>query len=285
MSHFDCDAARERLPWFVRGSLASDERAALDEHLDRCAACRAELADTRRALWIATRHLPADLLADYGAGLELAAWPRELVESHLAACSDCRDDLALDPFEVRSTRLESSPGPPRRAALAPFRPLALAASLLVALSIGWLGGRVAETRPSRANAGSPSEASDGAAAAPRLEPLPGPGAVGVALLELQPESLVRRGAEAEVPTLAGDLATTLVLATDRLPEAERYRIRALDAQSTQIATAEVVPSADGFLLLLVPPHAWPPGELRLVLEASGIGGWRTVDSFRLRAPG
>ncbi len=265
MSHFDCDAASERLPWFVRGSLASDECAALDEHLGSCSACRAELADTRRALWIATRHLPADLLADYGAGLELAAWPRELVESHLATCPDCRDDLALEPFETRSTQLESSPGPPRRFSLArlgPFarlRPLALAASLLVALSIGWLGGRVAAPTPSQP--------------------------VGVALLELQPESLVRRGVVGQVPTLAGDLATTLVFATDRLPEAERYRIRALSAESAQIATAEIVPNADGFLLLLVPPRAWPPGELQLVLEAWGTGGWRTVDSFRVRAPG
>jgi anti-sigma factor RsiW len=41
---------RERLPWYASGTLAPAEAAPLREHLDGCAACRAELAQCR---WLA----------------------------------------------------------------------------------------------------------------------------------------------------------------------------------------------------------------------------------------
>jgi anti-sigma factor RsiW len=38
-----CDDLREAMPWYVNGTLAISARAAVDEHLRTCAACRAEV--------------------------------------------------------------------------------------------------------------------------------------------------------------------------------------------------------------------------------------------------
>ncbi len=38
-----CEDLRTALPWYVNGTLAMPERAAVDEHLRACAACRAEI--------------------------------------------------------------------------------------------------------------------------------------------------------------------------------------------------------------------------------------------------
>ena len=43
MERLDCEAVRELLPWFVRGTLAADERRAAEAHLTDCPSCRAEL--------------------------------------------------------------------------------------------------------------------------------------------------------------------------------------------------------------------------------------------------
>lgn len=42
----DCDQVRELIPWYLNGTLAGDEAAAVATHLASCAACREELAVT-----------------------------------------------------------------------------------------------------------------------------------------------------------------------------------------------------------------------------------------------
>jgi len=42
----DCEQVRELIPWYVNGTLSTDEAAAVAAHLALCAGCRKELAVT-----------------------------------------------------------------------------------------------------------------------------------------------------------------------------------------------------------------------------------------------
>jgi len=42
----DCEQVRELIPWYVNGTLSTDEAAAVAAHLASCAGCREELAVT-----------------------------------------------------------------------------------------------------------------------------------------------------------------------------------------------------------------------------------------------
>jgi hypothetical protein len=255
----DCAEARELLPWFARGTLAAEEHAAVAAHVEACDACRADLAQTRRALWIASRHLPADLLADYGAGLALGDWPRELIESHLAHCAPCREDLALDDSVVAATPIV----PLRRpAAATSWRPLAVAAALIAAVAAGWLGGRVGR--------------------APAAVATAAPFAGRAALVELEPESARSRAAGEPA---AADSSTPLavVLRTDLVADAASFRLRVLSPDGTPLhEAAGLAPDPTGAFVVLLEPRAWPAGELRLELEASTPAGWAPFESYRLR---
>lgn len=258
MTELDCPAVRELLPWFARGTLAADERAAAEAHLAGCSACRQELADTRRALWIATRHLPAGLLADYACGLTLGDWPRELVEAHLATCADCREDLALDESVVGAPPLPFR----RPAAASGWQGLAVAASLAGAVALGWLGGRLTSLAPD-----------SGPAAA----------AVGrVALVELAPESARTRSAS-DAPRADAATPLTVVLHSDLVADASDYRLRVLAASGELLEEIRgVAPREEGGFVVLLRPQGWPAGDLRLELESGGPNGWVPFESYRLR---
>lgn len=269
MGNLDCEAVRELLPWFVRGTLATEEREAVAAHLEDCAACRAELAETRRALWIASRHLPAELLADYGAGFPIGDWPRELVEGHLADCADCRADLGLD--EATAPAFAETPPPdplpfrptaPMRqpASTSALRPLALAASLVAAVALGWFGRALD-------NPGGSGDSS---------------GAARVALVELEPESLRTRGGEDAAPILDRTGATTLLLHSDLVPDGGELRLRVVAADGKLLEELSgVTRSASGAFVVLLRPQRWPAGAIRLELEARSGGGWQPFESYRI----
>ena len=73
----ECEAAFERMPWMINGSLAPREAQALEAHVARCAGCRARL-DGERDLFRAIRR-PLDNVEQS----PLAAWAR--FEAALAA--------------------------------------------------------------------------------------------------------------------------------------------------------------------------------------------------------
>lgn len=266
MERLDCEAVLELLPWYARGTLATDERRAVDAHLEGCASCRAELADVRRALWIVSRHLPAGLLADYAAGLELGDWPRELVEQHLAGCAECRDDLALDAFVAGApggveAMPPAAPIPFRRAAApASWRPWALAASLVAAVALGWFAR--AFDRP--------------------VVPGEEPRVARVALVELEPESSRSRGRGDETPSAEATTPIAVVLHSDLVADATDYRLRVLAPGGELLHQATGLgPDATGAFVVLLHAGSWPAGELRLELEAAAPDGWASYESYRL----
>src|SRR6185436_14787440 len=95
-----CDEVVQRLPWFLNGSLAPEERSEIRGHLADRAACRAALAETRIGYRIFSAHVPSAALVDY-------AWDRTpegldsgLVERHLEDCPECSAELEL----IRTSR-------------------------------------------------------------------------------------------------------------------------------------------------------------------------------------
>lgn len=112
------DRYREELPAYALGTLAADERVALEAHLHGCAACREELAWLGPAVETLAISVPG------------RTPPRGLRRRTLAAA---RGETRPQPLTTRVARL----GPPRLAAGAAA--LALAAVAITA-AIGELGG-------------------------------------------------------------------------------------------------------------------------------------------------
>src|SRR5262245_56584491 len=93
-----CDDVVQRLPWFLNGNLAPEERREVRGHLPGCAACREALGETRAAFRIFTAHVPSEALVDH-------AWGRspegpggidpDLIERHLEECPECAAELEL----------------------------------------------------------------------------------------------------------------------------------------------------------------------------------------------
>jgi len=160
------DRTLELLPWFLNGTLDAAERREVEAHLASCDACREELAATRRAFEIYAAHLPVEALTAYVLAPDAPAWEvdgvaveRRRLESHLAQCAACRDELALlreghsavdeavpeRVAEAASVVPFAAPraGAPAAVATPRWLPMALAASLLfvVVTGAGWLSTR------------------------------------------------------------------------------------------------------------------------------------------------
>jgi len=169
----NCEQVSERLPWWLNGTLDPEETRAVETHLEGCEGCRRDLADTKFAAALFSRHLPPGVLVDYGFGRPVAGIDAATIEEHLASCPRCATELELAresawqarqeegdpegeegaqvlPFRARS-RPALEPVPARRATPA-WRRAALAASLVGTLAaMGWWGSwqRLRETGQER----------------------------------------------------------------------------------------------------------------------------------------
>jgi hypothetical protein len=169
----DCAAPeRELVPFFVTGSLADGERAAVERHLEGCVACGAELAACRALVaGLAAAHLTSDEIVE-------AAWDGA-APAHLADCARCREEVeAVRASTAELLRVEARPPVWRRPQLAWAAALVLAvpAALFVmeALRRGPADGPVMRgpSASSRVSAPQPLVLSAGTATAlPRAEVL------------------------------------------------------------------------------------------------------------------
>lgn len=269
------DHVTERLPWLVNGSLADGERREVEAHLAACPDCRAELSFTRDAYELFSTHLPPRLLVAYAetpAGdrwtIDGATVDRRSVDAHLAHCDDCREELEMV-RQARAALAEEAPGAavvpfarPRQAAAAPrpWLPMALAASLLLALvsAGGWWFAS---------------------------QPAGGDAALQARVAELERELAAARGAAADDPEASAELRRLereLAAELDRRGELEttvaglEERVAALAARGTGGGEPLAFLYAEGVLRTDGGAEAAPlasPGErLRLVVLVPSLAG-------------
>jgi hypothetical protein len=90
------DWAVRQLLAYSAGLLPESELLRLEEHLHGCPECRSRLAPLKPAAGTGAGHLPASLIATWARSAPLLeGLARELVETHLEECGECRDALAF----------------------------------------------------------------------------------------------------------------------------------------------------------------------------------------------
>lgn len=266
----ECERATTLLPWLFNGSLEADERLQVESHLTSCAACRRELRDTAIA-WAATgAHPPAEVITDYGLGMELKGFPREALEAHLADCSFCEGEVAIiladggeespqeTPFGSQTSSSTTRPTSPR--IWHGWPAVALAASLTAAVLGTALIWQSAKPAAPQGN---------------------------LTIVELFPRGPQTRDVQipepdAEVVTLSasGPAALVLVPGEHRVGESYRVTLHSYNGQDLWSLDGLVL-FETGDVALLVPTKALPQERLRLELQVHFDGGWKKVADYPL----
>ena len=95
------DWAVRQLLAYSAGLLPEEELLRLEEHLHGCPDCRSRLAPLKPASGTSAEHLPASLIATWSrSSALLEGLERELVESHLEDCAECRAELSFAGHEA-----------------------------------------------------------------------------------------------------------------------------------------------------------------------------------------
>lgn len=254
-----CERVRELLPWYLHGSLETEEGEAVAGHLESCSDCRRELDDTARVAWIADRHVPTEVLADYAFGTPIEGFDRGILERHLAHCPSCREELSL----ARQAASGSSERDVGSVPVGSRWSIALAASVVLALGVAalwWVG-----------------QTGSGATPQPSGD---------VALVELLPDSLALRGQE-DSRVVPADRPVTLVLVTDVvLEETDDLRARLVSPEGDVLwEVTDLRPTPEGIVVIHLPESLPAPGPQTIELERRAGGEWKLVESYRaVRAP-
>jgi hypothetical protein len=222
--------------------------------MQQCGDCQAALEDTKEAWHLYATHVPSEFLVDYGLGRASTGLSRRLIERHLSECESCSEELTLiqsEPSETEAT----TPAALKPATQAPWRRLALAASLVALVAAGALiTGR-------------------GKAPLPQTN---------VAVIEILPESMSLRGDGTDV-TIPRGLPASLVLVTDRVPHATSVRVRLLDVNGETVWEAGDLTRADsGEFTLLLPARSAPAGPMTIEIMDFEDDRWQVLESYRVR---
>jgi len=294
----DCTTVSELLPWLLNGTLDPEQRQDLDKHLAGCLSCRAGLGDVAESWELFASHPPPALLIAW-AVREKTVDEEDLAE-HVAQCSACNEEVGL----IQQSQSLDAFVPPRTpdtigaAALRWWRRAAIAATVvacaslgaLVASRIGILGSpqlaeraRTAQRQELRATT---AKLEALAAEVERLsrvaDELSLPRA-NLPVLELLPDSFTLRGGAAPLTAVPQSAAVTLILATRTEDVWERYRLRLLRADGSEIWRTDqlVRQSTDDFTLLL-PTVTFEAGTLSLRLDGLHEGHWSELETFSLQ---
>lgn len=284
-----CGRVAEALPFLLNDTLDDGERRDVLDHIVACQTCQADLEDTAYAWVSAGSHPPGQVLADYGLGLDLEGFPRDLLERHLSTCSVC--SAALEPLlggseravdgefdaleghqsveaasgAVPSESTETATNPPTRdSSKEPaWRQLAAAASFLtVLLSAALLWQLYGREFPEQGG--------------------------NVQIVELHPmEARYRGGETVSGPALDPEQSLALVLVPAETPTSSTLRVRLLDESGETLRQFDALTlSATGDVAILLPQRT-PGASLQLVLEepsaSSGetAGEWRTLGRYTM----
>lgn len=300
----DSERARELLPWLLNDTLDGDERTALLAALREDPALRRELADTHWAGRLFARHLPTADVVAYAIG-EATDTDRTLVESHLASCGECRDELALARESLAARDRDADEDidgernvvpfarpaerPPAAGGVSPgWRIAAMAAALAAVVGLGgWLTGQrqAGERRELlTARVGDLVTSLEAAARTPGQQPAGGGAVVGDVGF---PAATVRAAAaEAKRLVLSGEsgVAELRFLPEDG-PGSPVYEVRLLAGEEGRelLRITPLLAGADEVLRARVAAGELPSEMLTAVLYRSDPAvGWREVERHRVR---
>lgn len=290
----DCEAASERLPWLLNGTLEGREAEEVRRHLEACPRCREEMDETRTAAAVFGAHLPTAALIDLAWDRSPQGLDRALAQRHLESCSECREELDL---ARESRRLEQADAEPaQRRPRVSWPAIALPATLAAGLAIGlwWDGARatpapVAEGPPSGRIAALESEVDRLRTMVARLEAAASQASlprVNLPLFEMLPASLVRSGSAGEdnevlVPGGASEVA--LLLGAD-VPQGTPATLAIRQAAGGEVWRSDgLVAGPPGGYVVVVPVSLVPDG--RYVLTLRPKRGGATEYSLRVRRAG
>ncbi len=207
-------------------------------------------------------HPAAEELAAYHAG-ELASRERERIHLHLGECRECAElardlDLftsteqpieAASEFEVaaflRALKPQLAPQPP--AATSRIRPLAVAASLILAVAASWWLSR-------------------GVAQRELLAELSRPRAIRI--VDLIQDASQRTGRRASPHEIRRDVGEVLILTPDSTEDFAEYEARILTSEGVLVypsADLEIDPDGDAFVLL-ISAGSLEPGDYSVELH-------------------
>lgn len=212
---------------------------------------------------------------------ELAAAERERVHRHLTACRECAElardlDLFAEPTAAEASELEVASflrtlrpqiGKERVQKPSWQLPLALAASLILAVaSSWWLSRSVTERRV--------------------LAELSRPRA-NVSVLDLVADQSERSGSPARTVELVADAGGVLILTPGRVGSFATYQAKILDSEGTLVRTIEHLekdPRNDTFTLW-IPPGGLTLGDYRVELRGLSGAGAEEIATYPIRLIG
>jgi hypothetical protein len=289
----DCREACERLPWYLNGTLEELEREDLRVHMDGCARCRQDLAETRRAAALFGPHVAPEVIVALSSGEAPSGPEAEQVRSHLAACADCAEELELAGEGLRAVA-DAPHAAPSAGAKRPRALGSLAAGAAATFAAGLLIGRLTSSPPSGGETGRVASLEsevvrlrqERAAALVPTQSVQ----KNVPVLELLPEEALKRGSspastQPPAPRLSGPfVAVSLVYDSPR--PYEDYRLEVEDPEGTVLWRAEgLLRQPDGDFTALLPTA--PLREGRHVLRLSGRRAetWTVLASYVLDVRG
>lgn len=247
----NCASTQELLPWMLNDSLSAEDARQVRAHLDDCADCRRELEETRIARAVFDAHIPTEALVAY-------AWddsmnlPTEMVETHLAECQSCAEELSLL-RQGRHAEQLAADAPPVAAGgvtgttlIRPvpvwLRWLPIAASVIAAVAVaGWMTAQLQLSEMRQLAQGPGAPVPETVILTPER------------YVTLTPVTVTRgernRGLEAAEPVLLGFPLEELD------PEAGPFRLELLDENGSVVATyADRPANADLEVVQTVPPE-------------------------------
>ena len=139
MSVWRKEAHPSLLPWLAADLLSAPEALEVKDHVARCKPC-ADVAATIAAMSATLRaaaaeHIGVEEMVEWEGGrIHGDAARSARIEVHLAACADCRDDLAA--LEGRSAQETAARTPPRFTAISRTAALSAAAGILLGIGLG-----------------------------------------------------------------------------------------------------------------------------------------------------
>ena len=292
-----CQQIVELLPWHARGTLDAAERQRIEEHLESCRDCRAELGEVDAATLLFGGHPSADQILDHARAAPAA--PRDLIEAHLAGCAACAEELAMA-LESRAAmdRAETPTAagaaadvarvvPLRRPAAPPplWRAAAVAAALigLIGLTTGlWSWNALDRQRDAFAERQRAAE-SRIAELEGELRGLEG-ARLGVAIHDLWPVGSVLRSSDSGPISLPVDdgPAATLILNSRLEPGSALARLEIRDAEGAVLQSLDGARVGElGTITMSLELADLPRGGVRILLFAEGDGEPVEVYAFEL----